>query len=80
MAAGQNIGTKSNLKRIVTVTVPAGSKLDIESKYSDITLPAGIGDVNVDITNGNLEAENLGKLVLRSKYSNANVGDVKRRK
>jgi hypothetical protein len=68
---------KANLKRIVTVTVPAGSKLDIESKYSDVTLPAGIGDVNVDITNGNLEAENLGKLVLRSKYSNANVGDVK---
>lgn len=76
-ANGQNIGTKSNLKRIVTVTVPAGSKLDIESKYSDVTLPAGIGDVNVDITNGNLEADNLGKLVLRSKYSNANVGDVK---
>lgn len=75
--SGQNIGTKSNLKRIVTVTVPAGSKLDIESKYSDITLPSGVGDVNVDITNGNLEADNLGKLVLRSKYSNANVGDVK---
>lgn len=76
-ANGQNIGTKSNLKRIVTVTVPAGSKLDIESKYSDVTLPAGVGDVNVDITNGNLEADNLGKLSLRSKYSNANVGDVK---
>ncbi|MEO8171895.1 MAG: hypothetical protein ABI581_02385 [Sediminibacterium sp.] len=75
--SGQNIGTKSNLKRIVTVTVPAGSKLDIESKYSDVTLPAGIGDVNVDITNGNLEADNLNKLTLRSKYSNANVGDVK---
>jgi hypothetical protein len=75
--SGQNIGTKTNLKRIVTVTVPAGSKLDIESKYSDVTLPAGIGDVNVDITNGNLEADNLGKLMLRSKYSNANIGDVK---
>lgn len=75
--SGQNIGTKANLKRIVTVTVPAGSKLDIESKYSDVTLPAGIGDVNVDITNGNLEAENLGKLSLRSKYSNANIGDVR---
>ena len=74
---GQNIGSKTNLKRIVTITVPAGSKLDIESKYSDVTLPAGIGDVNVDITNGNLEADNLNKLVLRSKYSNANVGDVK---
>ncbi|MES2002955.1 MAG: hypothetical protein V4450_00435 [Bacteroidota bacterium] len=74
---GQNIGTKGNLKRIVTVTVPVGSKLDIESKYSDITLPASIGDVTLDISNGNLEADNLNKLVLRSKYSNANIGDVK---
>lgn len=75
--SGQNIGNKTNLRRIVTVTVPAGSKLDIESKYADVTLPAGIGDVNVDITNGNLEAENLDKLILRSKYSNINIGDVK---
>jgi hypothetical protein len=76
-ANGQNIGSKTNMKRIVTVTVPAGSKLDIESKYAEVQLPASIGDVNVDIQNGNLEAENLNKLVLRSKYSNANVGDVK---
>ena len=76
-AGGQNIGTKSNMKRIVTVTVPAGSKLDIESKYADVQLPASIGDVNVDIQNGNLEAENINKLVLRSRYSNANIGDVK---
>jgi hypothetical protein len=76
-ANGRNVGTKTNLKRIVTVTVPAGSKLDIESKYADVTLPAGIGDVYADITNGNLEADNLNKLILRSKYSNVNVGDVK---
>jgi hypothetical protein len=76
--SGQNIGTANNkLKRIVTVTVPAGSKIDIESKYSDITLPGTIGDVNVDITNSNLEAENLNKFTVRSKYSNINVGDVK---
>ncbi len=74
---GQNIGTKSNIKRIVTVTVPAGSKLDVESKYADVQLPAGISDAMVDISNGNLEAENLNKLTLRSKYSNANVGDIK---
>jgi hypothetical protein len=74
---GQNIGTKSNIKRIVTVTVPAGSKLDIESKYADVTIPAGVNDVIVEIANGNLEADNLNKLVLRSKYSNINVGDIK---
>jgi hypothetical protein len=69
--------SRVTLKRVVTITVPAGSKVDIETRYSDVQLPAGIGDVFVDISNGNLEAENLGKLNLRSKYSNANVGDVK---
>lgn len=74
---GMVLGTKNNQKRVLVVTVPAGSKLDIESKYSDITLPDGITDVSVDITNGNLEAGNLSKLVLRSKYSNANIGNIK---
>lgn len=74
---GQNVGTKANTKRIVTVTIPTGSKLDLESKYADVSVPAGITDASIDITNGNLEAENLGKLVLRSRYSNVNVGDVK---
>jgi hypothetical protein len=64
-------------KRILTIYVPAGSKMDIETKFSDVQLPAGIGDVLLDITNGNLEAENLNKLRLRSKYSNANVRDIK---
>lgn len=64
-------------KRILTIYVPAGSKMDIETKYSDVKLPAGIGDVLLDISNGNLEAENLNKLRLRSKYSNANVRDIK---
>jgi hypothetical protein len=64
-------------KRMLTIYVPAGSKMDIETKFSDVQLPSGIGDVLLDITNGNLEAENLNKLRLRSKYSNANVRDIK---
>lgn len=64
-------------KRMLTIYVPAGSKMDIETKFSDVQLPAGIGDILLDITNGNLEAENLNKLRLRSKYSNANVRDIK---
>ncbi len=64
-------------RRIITVYMPANTKVDIESKYGDVKLPANIGDALVDISNGNLEAENLGKLRLRSKYSNANIGDIK---
>lgn len=74
---GMVLGTKNTQKKVLVITVPAGSKLDIESKYSDLTLPDGITDVSVDITNGNLEAGNLTKLVLRSKYSNANIGNIK---
>jgi len=76
-ANGQNIGTDAKLKRVITITVPSGSKLDIETKYSDVQLPAGITEATVDISNGNLEADNLDKLTLRSKYSNANVGNIK---
>jgi hypothetical protein len=64
-------------KRILTIYVPVGSKLDIESRYSEVQLPAGVGDVLMDITNGSFEAENLNKLRLRSKYSNANLRDIK---
>jgi len=64
-------------KKVLTIYVPTGSKLDIETKYSEVQLPAGIGDVLLDITNGSFEAENLNKLRLRSKYSNANLRDIK---
>ncbi len=73
---GQNIGTKSNIKRLVTVYVPAGSKLDIESKYADVQLSGVFTDANIDLTNGNLDAENINKLQLRSKYSNVTVENI----
>lgn len=67
----------SSTKRMLTIYIPTGSKLDIESKYSEVQLPAGIGDVLLDITNGSFEAESLNKLRLRSKYSNVNLRDIK---
>ncbi len=77
VVTGQAMSSTKSPKKQITVYLPAGSKIDIESKYSEITLPANIGDVNVDISNGNLDAENLGKLILRSKYTIVNIGDVK---
>lgn len=76
-STGESIGTRSNKKATVTITVPSESRLDIESKYADITLPDNIGDLNVDISNGNMEAGNLKKFILRSKYANINVSNVK---
>lgn len=76
-STGQSIGSKTNLKKEITITVPAGSKLDIESKYSDLSLPANLGDLTLEITNGNVDAENLSKLILRAKYANLTLGDIK---
>ncbi|MFX6330629.1 hypothetical protein ABTF76_20465, partial [Acinetobacter baumannii] len=50
--SGQNIGTKSNIKRVVTVYVPSSSKLDIESKYADVQVDGKYSTANIDITNG----------------------------
>ncbi len=75
-APGVYINTKNSSKMLVTITIPAGYKLDIESKYADITLPARLGDLSVVIANGSMEGENLGKLKLRSKYANIHVGNI----
>ncbi|MCK9402132.1 MAG: DUF4097 domain-containing protein [Chitinophagaceae bacterium] len=75
--AGQSIGTKANMKTTVTITVPLESKLDIENKYADMVIPDYPGNLNVDISYGNLEAGNLKNFMLRSKYSNINIIDAK---
>ncbi len=77
IATEHPLSSTKSPKKLVTVYLPAGSKIDIESKYSEITLPANIGDVNVDISNGNLDTDNLGKCILRSKYAIVNMGDIK---
>jgi hypothetical protein len=53
---GESIGSKSNTKRMVTIYVPAASKLDIDSKYADVQLTGNYGNATVDISNGSLEA------------------------
>ncbi len=76
---GQSIfgGVSSKTKRDITITIPVDSKIDIESKYGDLNLPNGLKDLTIEMTNGNLDGENLEKLSLRCKYSNITVGDVK---
>ena len=74
---GENIGTKSNIKRYVTIYMPMANKLDIESKYADVTIANNIGKLNADITNGNLELQDATTLTLRSKYANVSAGSIK---
>jgi hypothetical protein len=74
---GQNIGTKSDAKRYITIYIPIANKLDIESKYADVTVTDNVTKVNADITNGNLELQDAGTLTLRSKYANVSAGSIK---
>lgn len=74
---GQNIGTKSDAKRYVTIYIPTANKLDIESKYADVTVANNVTKVNADITNGNLELQDANTLTLRSKYANVTTGNIK---
>ncbi len=74
--SGNNIGTKNNIKRIITIYIPAQSRIDIESKYADVQITGAITNATIDLTNGNLDAENFNKLNLRSKYSNVSLDNV----
>jgi len=73
---GQNIRTKSNGKRIVTVYIPKENKLDIESKYCDVSINANLNRLSADISNGNLDMQDVNTLSLRSKYSNVSTGNI----
>lgn len=69
---GENIGSKSNVKRVVTIYLPSSAKLDVDTKYADLQITGNAGTTTISITNGNVEAESFTKLFLRSKYSNVN--------
>ena len=73
---GQNVGSKSNIKRVVTIYIPNSNKLDVESKYADVQISGKINNATIDLTNGNLDAEDFTKLYLRSKYANASIGNI----
>lgn len=74
---GKNLGTKSNGKRIVTLYIPKDNKLDLESKYADVSIANPIKKLEADITNGNLELlGDINNLMLRSKYSNVTIDVV----
>ena len=73
---GESIGSKENAKRIVTIYLPKDNKLDIESKYADVSIADNLNKLTVDITNGNLDIQDVGSFTLRSKYGNVNMANA----
>jgi len=66
----------ASIKTIV-VFVPYAAKLSVNSKYGNISLKNTFNNLDLDITNGNADVENVGKLNLVSKYANVSMGDIK---
>ena len=71
-SSGEGNGKKS----LVTIYLPQENKLDIESSYSDIVIDNNIGKLTADITNGNLDIQDVSNLTLRSKYANVTIGNL----
>ncbi|MEQ1624420.1 MAG: hypothetical protein ABL870_07005, partial [Sediminibacterium sp.] len=76
-ADGKNIGSQSKLKRQVTIYVPKDNKIDLETKYAEVLISGNLNKLNVDITNGGLEMQDVANLTLRSKYANISTGNLK---
>jgi hypothetical protein len=76
-ADGKNIGSQSKLKRQVTIYVPKDNKVDLETKYAEVLISSNLNKLNVDITNGGLEMQDVANLTLRSKYANISTGNIK---
>ncbi len=73
---GETIGTKKNITRLVTIYLPKDNKVSIESKYADVTISDNLNKLIVDLTNGNLETQDINTFTLRSKYANVNTGNL----
>ena len=67
---------KSNSKKSITIFVPQHSKLGVNSKYGNLSFKNEFKQLNLDITNGNVDAEKVGSLLLTSKYANFTAGDI----
>lgn len=64
-------------KQAITLYIPQAGKLRIDSKYGNLSFTNTIDDLDLDVTNGNVDAENIGELKLISKYGNFTCGDIK---
>ncbi len=58
------------------ITVPSGSKLDVDNQYGDVIINMNLDDAKLDISNGALDMQDVKNLELTAKYCNANFGSI----
>jgi hypothetical protein len=67
-SSGHWVSRKSSAKKNVILYIPADAKLDLESKYADITVEGNLREVKAKITNAGLTMGDAEKLFLVSDY------------
>ena len=74
---GNWVNRQSSVKHNVILYVPAGVKLEVESKYADVILENTIGEVKVRITNGGFTMMDADKLFATSVYGTIYAANIK---
>jgi hypothetical protein len=70
---------KGNIRRDIILYVPAGAKLEIDSRYAEVILDSNINEVNARILSGGLTMKDANRLVLNSSYGSVytdNIGNA----
>ena len=85
--AGQKVYVPADVYRPTTaltqmlsldIMVPAGSKLDVDNQYGDVTISMNLDEAKLDISNGALDVQDVKNLQLTGKYCNANFGNIEK--
>jgi len=72
-----NWGSNGSAKKEIIIYVPQTSKIILDSKYGNVNFKNNFETLELDMTNGNLDAENVNDLKLSSKYGNASFGQIR---
>lgn len=64
--------------QVMTIMVPASSRLDLENKYGDVFIGMNLDEAKLEINNGTLDAMDIKDLSLVSDYCNVNLGNVEK--
>jgi len=75
-SSGNWVNRKSDIRRNITLYVPAGVKLDIENKYADINLENNVNELKLRLANGGVTMMDVQKLTVISVYGNVYARNV----
>jgi hypothetical protein len=73
---GNRVNRKSDVMRNIVLYIPAGASLDIESRYSDISIESNVNELKLRLTNGSCTMMNAHKLTVIGLYGNVYSGNI----